>query len=192
MQSQSESAGQAGMTAEAAATRSQATGFSSDAAPEVGVSPTRQSPLTGHSEETLVEQKPSKWRRIISLITWTPKRCRYDPNSPPRFSMALNFLFGFAACFTVSHIMMSFLFFTNRLWQVANLYYNHPILNQLAIDFNVSYLEVSIIPTLFQAGYASGLLFLCPLGDLFKRRPFVLSLIFATATIWLCYPSKGE
>jgi predicted MFS family arabinose efflux permease len=30
-----------------------------------------------------------------------------------------------------------------------------------------------------------GLLFLCPLGDIFKRRPFVLSLVFCTATVWI-------
>ena len=81
--------------------------------------------------------------------------------------MSLNLLFGFAACFTV-----------------ANLYYTHPILNKLADDFNVSQERVSLIPTLAQAGYAAGLLFLCPLGDLFRRRAFVLLLVWFTATVW--------
>jgi predicted MFS family arabinose efflux permease len=78
----------------------------------------------------------------------------------------LNLLFGAAGAFTV-----------------ANLYYSHPILGILAQDFGVDYVEVAEIPTLAQAGYAVGLLFLCPLGDLLKRRPFVLYLVFLTATL---------
>ncbi|KAL9094777.1 MAG: hypothetical protein Q9165_003048 [Trypethelium subeluteriae] len=107
-------------------------------------------------------------RRIWEVLTWTPPRCRWDPEKPPEFSMPLNILFGFAGAFTV-----------------ANLYYNHPILNVLAHDFNVPYVKVSQIPTVMQAGYAGGLLFLCPLGDLLKRRPFVLILVFFTATMWI-------
>ncbi|EON64899.1 hypothetical protein W97_04133 [Coniosporium apollinis CBS 100218] len=82
--------------------------------------------------------------------------------------MPLNVLFAVAGAFTV-----------------ANLYYNHPILNILAADFNVSYEDVAQIPTVMQAGYAAGLLFLCPLGDLFKRRAFVLLLVLFTATMWI-------
>ena len=67
---------------------------------------------------------------------------------------------------------------------VANLYYNHPILNILAHDFGVRYEQVAQIPTVMQAGYAAGLLFLCPLGDLLPRRPFVCGLVFFTATMW--------
>lgn len=61
--------------------------------------------------------------------------------------------------------------------------YNHPILNILAKDFDVTYEKVSIIPTVMQAGYAVGLLFLCPLGDIFRRRAFVLILVWFTATL---------
>jgi len=81
--------------------------------------------------------------------------------------MSLNVLFAFAGAFTV-----------------ANLYYNHPILNILARDFGTTYEQAARIPTLMQAGYAIGLFFLCPLGDLLKRRPYVLSLIFFTASLW--------
>lgn len=32
--------------------------------------------------------------RALRILTWTPKTCRFDPESPPKFSMALNALFG--------------------------------------------------------------------------------------------------
>ncbi|KAF2813868.1 putative major facilitator superfamily transporter, partial [Mytilinidion resinicola] len=108
------------------------------------------------------------WRKLYNIVTWTPPKCRWDPEKPPKFSMGLNVLFAFAGAFTV-----------------ANLYYNHPILNILAEDFGVAYEKVAQIPTVMQAGYAAGLLFLCPLGDLFPRRPFVLILVFFTANMWL-------
>ncbi len=40
-------------------------------------------------------------RRIRSLLTYTPHRCRWDPANPVKFSWALTFLFGFATTFTV-------------------------------------------------------------------------------------------
>ena len=107
------------------------------------------------------------WQSAATIIFYTPKRCRYDPANPPRFSIPMNLLFAFAASFTV-----------------ANLYYNHPILHLLAEEFDVSNERASLIPTLAQAGYASGLLFLCPLGDVFPRRSYVLSLVLFTATAW--------
>lgn len=106
-------------------------------------------------------------RNVYLIINYTPKRCRYSPDKPFGFSTPLNLLFAFAATFTV-----------------ANLYYTHPILNKLADDFHVNQERVSLIPTLAQAGYAAGLLFLCPLGDLFRRRTFVLLLVWFTATVW--------
>lgn len=121
-------------------------------------------------EESTASQnvrQPTIWRRIYDTLTWTPPNCRWNPEDPPKFSTGLNVLFAFAGTVTV-----------------ANLYYNHPILNVLAENFGVDYSEVSQIPTLGQAGYAVGLFFLCPLGDLLRRRPFVLSLVFFTATMW--------
>lgn len=108
----------------------------------------------------------SIWHRSYDIVFWTPPNLRWNADEPPRFSMGLNVLFGFAGAFTV-----------------ANLYYSHPILNVLAHDFGVPYVRVSNIPTLAQAGYAVGLLFLCPLGDMLQRRPFVLSLVFFTASV---------
>lgn len=62
------------------------------------------------------------------------------------------------------------------------------ILNILAEEFDVSFERASTVATLSQAGYAVGLLFLCPLGDKLRRRPFVLTLIWLTATM-VCHTS---
>jgi hypothetical protein len=68
------------------------------------------------------KHQQSVWSKIYNVIYWTPPRLRWDPKNPPEFSFALNVLFAFAGAFTV-----------------ANLYYNHPILNILAADFEVPY-----------------------------------------------------
>lgn len=128
--------------------------------------PTPDSVSHSSSNGTQRSGQQAFWHRAYAIFTWTPPRCRWDPKQPPVFSMWLNVLFGFAGAFTV-----------------ANLYYSHPILNILAEDFGVEYVKVSEIPTLAQAGYAVGLLLLCPLGDLLRRRPFVLYLVFLTATL---------
>ena len=36
-------------------------------------------------------------RKCWTIVTWTPRRCRWDPDNPPKFSMALNLLFGFVS-----------------------------------------------------------------------------------------------
>ena len=137
-----------------------ALGVNETKTPEESDTATNQTMISSHQEITL-------WRRVVNIISYTPRKCRYDPDRPFIFSTPLNLLFAFSGGFTV-----------------ANLYYSHPILNKLATDFNVSQERVSLIPTLAQAGYGSGLLFLCPLGDLFRRRPFILLLVWFTATSW--------
>ena len=135
------------------------------ASSENGQSPPSQHDDGGTSQPA---EEQSRWSRAYDRLTYTPKWARYDPKNPPRFSMSLNVLFSFAACFTV-----------------ASLYYSHPILNVLADDFGVTYEQSSQVPTLAQAGYAAGLLLLCPLGDLFRRRAFVLWLVWFTGTVWI-------
>ncbi|KAK6227525.1 major facilitator superfamily transporter [Colletotrichum tabaci] len=105
---------------------------------------------------------------VVKTLTWTPRKLRYDPENPPQFTLALNFMFAVAATFTV-----------------ANLYYNQPVLNRIAETFEVSFERASSVATLMQAGYAAGLLFICPLGDMVRRRPFILGLIWVTAMLWL-------
>ncbi len=68
---------------------------------------------------------------------------------------------------------------------VANLYYNQPILAEIAKSFNVSAAEVGWIPTLTQLGYASGLLLFVPLGDrVEQRRLIVIMLLVTSATLF--------
>ena len=58
---------------------------------------------------------------------------------------------------------------------VANLYYNQPLLGMISRDFNVPESVAGRIAMLTQIGYALGLLLIVPLGDMFKRRPIILS-----------------
>ena len=64
---------------------------------------------------------------------------------------------------------------------VANLYYNQPILAEIAQSFNVTAAEVGWIPTLTQMGYASGLLLFVPLGDRLERRNLIVTMLTITA-----------
>ncbi|KAK1219523.1 hypothetical protein PQX77_017758 [Marasmius sp. AFHP31] len=106
-----------------------------------------------------------------------PRRLQYDPQKPFHFGIMLQVAFGFASTFTV-----------------ANLYYCQPLLIEFSKTFEVSYSEVSNVPILAQAGYAVGLLFLSPLGDLVRRRQLILALvIMSTAlTVGLAITSQVE
>ncbi|KAI1079749.1 major facilitator superfamily domain-containing protein [Whalleya microplaca] len=131
------------------------------------------SPIATHDDS----KKHRSLRRVLQILGWMPRWCRYDPQNPPSFTLSMNILLAFSTTFTV-----------------ANLYYPQPILNVIAKDFGVSYERASNVSALSQAGYAVGLLFLCPLADMIPRRPFILFLIWATATVWigLCLTNNFE
>lgn len=57
---------------------------------------------------------------------------------------------------------------------VANLYYSQPLLNRIGADMRVDEFTANLIPMITQIGYALGLLFVIPLGDLYKRRNIIL------------------
>jgi predicted MFS family arabinose efflux permease len=59
---------------------------------------------------------------------------------------------------------------------VANLYYNQPLLPEIARTFGVADHAVGLIPTLTQIGYGVGMLLVVPLGDSQERRRLVLIL----------------
>ncbi|MEJ1222525.1 MFS transporter [Sediminicola sp. 1XM1-17] len=53
---------------------------------------------------------------------------------------------------------------------VANLYYNQPLLGEIAKDFGVTESAVSHVALTTQLGYAFGLLFVVPLGDMVSNK----------------------
>jgi predicted MFS family arabinose efflux permease len=57
---------------------------------------------------------------------------------------------------------------------VANLYYNQPLLDQIRQDFGQTPQAAGFIPMLTQIGYATGMLFLVPIGDMREKKKLVL------------------
>ena len=57
---------------------------------------------------------------------------------------------------------------------VANCYYNQPLLEMIRHDIGVSQHETNLITVVTQTGYALGLCFLIPMGDLYSRRRIIV------------------
>ena len=77
---------------------------------------------------------------------------------------------------------------------VANIYYNQPLLNRIGDDLGVTEFAANLIPMVTQVGYALGLLFIIPLGDLYKRRTIIVAnfALLAVATCGIALsPSLG-
>lgn len=64
---------------------------------------------------------------------------------------------------------------------VASNYYAQPLLETIARAFNLSASSAGFIVTAAQLGYAAGLLFLVPLGDMFERRMLIVSMTLLAA-----------
>jgi len=60
---------------------------------------------------------------------------------------------------------------------VANIYYNQPLLTDMARDLQVDERKIGLISVLTQSGYALGLFFLTPLGDKVPRKKLMLYLL---------------
>ena len=66
---------------------------------------------------------------------------------------------------------------------IANLYYLQPLLHQVTKDFHISETRATLLVTLIQAGYAAGLAFIVPLGDLISRRRLTVGIFAAAAVV---------
>jgi predicted MFS family arabinose efflux permease len=64
---------------------------------------------------------------------------------------------------------------------VANLYYAQPLLGLVSQSFGVSEGTATLVVTLTQVGYALGLVFVLPLGDLVENRRLVTRVLVGTA-----------
>jgi predicted MFS family arabinose efflux permease len=62
---------------------------------------------------------------------------------------------------------------------VANLYYAQPLIALIGPDVGLSPSAASLVVTLTQIGYAIGLLFLVPLGDIMSNRRLILTAVIA-------------
>ena len=74
---------------------------------------------------------------------------------------------------------------------VANIYYIQPLLNMIRHELGISEFRTNLIAMVTQIGYAAGLLFITPLGDLYQRKKIILVnftvLIFSLLTIALTH-----
>lgn len=69
---------------------------------------------------------------------------------------------------------------------VANIYYNQPILKDIAVTFGVEESQAGLVSMLTQVGYGLGLFFLVPLGDKLKRKKLLLVLLALLSVALLC------
>ncbi len=67
---------------------------------------------------------------------------------------------------------------------VANLYYLQPLLHQISKNFHVGTARASLLMTFIQVGYAIGLAFVVPLGDIWPRRRLAVG-IFVLAALMM-------
>lgn len=75
---------------------------------------------------------------------------------------------------------------------VANIYYCQPLLNMISEETGLSTFEVNLMPVFTQVGYALGLLFIIPMGDLYNRRKTILASFSAVViSLLVIYASKS-
>jgi predicted MFS family arabinose efflux permease len=60
---------------------------------------------------------------------------------------------------------------------IANIYYAQPLLHAIGSSLHVPQAAASLVVTTGQAGFAAGLLFIVPAGDILRRRPLLTALL---------------
>ncbi|CDF94940.1 MULTISPECIES: MFS transporter [unclassified Pseudomonas] len=79
----------------------------------------------------------------------------------------------------------TFLFAITCAMAVANVYFAQPLLESMATNLSVQPGTVGVVVTATQVGYAVGLLFIVPLGDLLNRKRLILTQLLLSA-VALC------
>lgn len=77
-------------------------------------------------------------------------------------------------------------------FSVAAIYYAQPLLPLMGANLHLSVEGMGLVPTLTQAGYALGILFLLPLGDRYDRRKLILMKSAALAVLLLLCSLTGQ
>ena len=60
---------------------------------------------------------------------------------------------------------------------IANVAYNQPLLGQISASLHVSHRAAGVLPSLTQMGFACGVFFIAPLGDILERRRLILVML---------------
>ena len=71
---------------------------------------------------------------------------------------------------------------------VANCYYNQPLLELIRHDIGITEQSANLITVITQIGYALGLFFLIPLGDMFSRKRLILFNMSIAAVMSIVMP----
>jgi predicted MFS family arabinose efflux permease len=74
---------------------------------------------------------------------------------------------------------------------VANLYYNQPLLEDMARTFHTTRAKAGQVSMLTQLGYATGMFFLAPLADMLKRKRMMM-VIFAFIVLSLIITASAQ
>lgn len=74
---------------------------------------------------------------------------------------------------------------------VANIYYNQPLLSDIAKTYHINYSKAGQVSVFTQIGYALGLLLIVPLGDMYERKKLMLiDFIFIITSLLLAASAK--